>query len=79
MWGGTLSTLWGFRAVMDTAVVITQRLLLPTPPHLRRAKMPVRRRKASRQHLKSAAWSAAWSWIRTSRDVNTSAAGEKWF
>lgn len=32
---GFLSTLQGLGAVMDTAVVITQRLLLPTLPHLR--------------------------------------------
>lgn len=39
-WGskGTQSTLWGFRAVTDMAVVITQRLLLPMLPHLRPAK-----------------------------------------
>lgn len=41
-WGekGTQSTLWGFRAVTDMAVVITQRLLLPMLPHLRPAKCP---------------------------------------
>ena len=34
-WRATQRTLWGFRAVMDMAVVIIQRLLLPTLPHLR--------------------------------------------
>lgn len=32
--GGTLSTLWGFRADMDMAVVITYCSLLPTVSHL---------------------------------------------
>lgn len=36
--GGTLSSLRGFRVVMDMVVVISQRLLLPTLPHLRPAK-----------------------------------------
>lgn len=76
-YGGTLSTLWGFRAVMDMAVVITQRLLLPTLPHLRPAKKCLHsagRRPTTSEECR------VWRRAGLAReDTNTKTPEEKWF
>lgn len=74
---GTLSTLWGFRAVMDMAAVITQRLLLPTLPHLCPAKKCLRsagRRPTTSEECR------VWRRAGLAReDTNTKTPEEKWF
>lgn len=71
--GGTLSSLQGFRVVMDMVAVISQRLLLPTLPHLRPAKC----RYSVGRRLMTSEESRGWHRAGLARDMNSNTPEEE--